>query len=118
MRHALGHLTPKGNAMFAITNHRGFHIKFANGYTVSVQFGAGHRCDNFNDSFHAASQSEWYKSGDAEVAVIRPDGKLAYLSEYDQPLSHQTPEQVAALIAGVCMGVFTEYNEPSFDDVE
>jgi hypothetical protein len=32
--------------MFTITNGKGFQIKFANGWTVSVQFGTGNYCEN------------------------------------------------------------------------
>ena len=34
--------------MFKITNNHGFHITFENGWTVSVQFGPGNYCDNYN----------------------------------------------------------------------
>lgn len=33
-------------AAFRITNGKGFHLTFANGYTASVQFGPGNYCDN------------------------------------------------------------------------
>lgn len=32
---------------FHITSDKGFHITFENGYTVSVQFGPGNYCDNY-----------------------------------------------------------------------
>ena len=32
--------------MFAITHAKGFHMTFANGWTVSVQFGHRNYCDN------------------------------------------------------------------------
>ncbi len=32
--------------MFEITANQGFHITFANGWTVSVQFGRGNYCKN------------------------------------------------------------------------
>ena len=34
--------------MFKITDAKGFHITFDNGWTVSVQFGAGNYCDNYD----------------------------------------------------------------------
>lgn len=37
--------------MFKITGNKGFHMTFANGYTVSVQFGAGNYSDNYDLSF-------------------------------------------------------------------
>jgi hypothetical protein len=61
---------------FAITCGKGFQMVFANGWTVSVQFGAGNYCDNRNDYNHqnescanaeiAAwdSKGEWYNFPD------------------------------------------------------
>ena len=37
--------------MFKITSGKGFHMTFDNGYTVSVQFGAGNYGDNYDLSF-------------------------------------------------------------------
>ena len=37
-----------GNAGFYITGKKGFHITFENGWTVSVQFGPGNYCDNYD----------------------------------------------------------------------
>ena len=34
--------------MFKITQGKGFHMTFANGWTVSVQWGAGNYCQNYN----------------------------------------------------------------------
>jgi len=34
--------------MFRIKSSKGFHITFENGYTVSVQFGPGNYCDNYD----------------------------------------------------------------------
>jgi len=36
------------NKSFSISNNKGFHITFENGWTVSVQFGAGNYCDNYH----------------------------------------------------------------------
>lgn len=36
--------------MFRITESKGFHMQFANGWTVSVQFGPGNYGDNYNNS--------------------------------------------------------------------
>lgn len=34
---------------FSITNGKGFHIRFDNGWTVSVQFGWGNHGDNYDN---------------------------------------------------------------------
>lgn len=56
--------------MFRITDKKGFHITFKNGYTVSVQFGPGNYCDHY--SRNIGEDEEWCgKTGsdEAEVAV-------------------------------------------------
>ena len=66
------------------TSQQGFYIRFANGYQISVQFGAG-------------NYSDWGKTT-AEVAVFTPDGDLVELGKYDDVLGHVKPERVAELI--------------------
>jgi hypothetical protein len=62
---------------FKITRQHGFHITFDNGYTVSVQFGPGNYCDNYNMRIGSEDQIAGEKgSSDAEVAVWAKDGKL------------------------------------------
>ena len=53
---------------FKITNGVGFHIMFENGYVVSVQFGPGHYCDNFNKKYGAFNGQDVF-STTAEVAI-------------------------------------------------
>lgn len=36
--------------MFKVTDNKGFHVEFENGWTVSVQWGRGNYCDNYNFS--------------------------------------------------------------------
>lgn len=59
---------------FAITSHRGFHMKFANGWTISVQFGPGNYCMNYNtimepDGYDAPRKDSYWQSEDAEIAA-------------------------------------------------
>lgn len=74
--------------MFTITGN-GFHMDFANGCTVSVQWNTGNYCDN-QMARQASDQSRT-----AEVAAwdVRGDWILP-----DQVAGWQTPEQVAAFI--------------------
>jgi hypothetical protein len=74
--------------MFAVTNNKGFHIKFANGNTISVQFGEGNYCDNRH-------LNEPKQCANAEVWAWDENGKPLF----DEPLGWQTPDEVAALIA-------------------
>jgi len=59
---------------------RGFHMTFGNGYTASVQFGAGNYGDNYN-----ANRGR-YEGGDvpnsstqAEMAVWKPNGDFVQM---------------------------------------
>ena len=85
--------------MFKITQGKGFHMTFANGWTVSVQWGAGNYCQNYNA--HPSDKSErgyeamqrklgaagvpvaevgWWKgSGDVEVAGYMSPDEVATL---------------------------------------
>ena len=90
--------------MFKITQGKGFHMTFANGWTVSVQWGAGNYCPNYNarpseglytESAYEAMQRKlgaegspvaeagWWKgSGDVEVSgFMTPDEVLALMVE-------------------------------------
>ena len=92
--------------MFLITGGKGFQLTFANGYTVSVQFGYGNYCDNKDDSSvmgchkHGAVVSKT-----AEVAYWHPninDGGLIELPETgDTVAGYLDTEQVFAFIQEV-----------------
>lgn len=52
--------------MFKITQNKGFHMVFANGWTVSVQFGRGNYCENNcgdSDESRTAEIAAWDKDG-------------------------------------------------------
>lgn len=68
----------KRNARFTITDGKGFHITFANGVTVSVQFGAMLYCEHHALDYRLqqeiiAKTGKW-TSKDAEVAAWDKDG--------------------------------------------
>ena len=66
------------NASFRITGGKGFHLTFPNGVTVSVQFGPGNYCDNYDDDM-----MEWVtgkgrktlESMTAEIAIWKKGGE-------------------------------------------
>ena len=67
---------------FTITGGKGFHLKFENGYTVSVQFGPGSYCENRSldyVDFNREPRSKTCESSDAEVAVW--DDKGAWVTQ-------------------------------------
>lgn len=89
--------------MFSITNGKGFHIVFENGWGVSVQFGGGSYCDNQHD--YGYSQAENIRAGsdgckNAEVAVLDDSGSLVespYCGDIVQP--DVTPDELFFIMA-------------------
>ena len=85
---------------FEITMRKGFHMTFSNGYTASVQWGAGNYCDNYHSKdFMGVADA---KSDTAEVAVILGDRMVdanPFVPEdaqcCDTVCGFLTPEQVA-----------------------
>lgn len=82
--------------MFKITGNKGFHMTFANGWTVSVQFGAINYCEN-HERWPVIDLAERGESVDAEIAAWNRDGDW-YDFEYDKVLGHQSTNQVAEFI--------------------
>lgn len=63
--------------MFRITGGKGFHLTFANGYTISVQFGYGNYCDNYYadfDFYKTPASKIDLKSENAEIAIWDANG--------------------------------------------
>lgn len=57
--------------MFSIVEAKGFRLTFANGYTISVQFGPGNYCERRDEPYGApreAIHGVW-SSSDAEIAI-------------------------------------------------
>ena len=89
-------------SFFRICQGKGFQIKFDNGYTVSVQFGAYHYCDN-RDNLSAES-GDFVESANAEIAIIKPDdGGFVPLIDNDVA-GYVTPDQIAKIIHYVSQG--------------
>ena len=62
--------------MLRITYGKGFHLAFSNGVTVSVQFGPGNYCDNYNMPLRYDNNYKILESEDAEVAAWYKNEKL------------------------------------------
>jgi hypothetical protein len=86
--------------MFKITNASGFHIRFNNGYSVSVQFGPMAYADNHNKGYDEQAEQAAGKRGSstAECAVVKPDGNLAYWWGGEAVRGYCTPEEMLALM--------------------
>ena len=95
---------------FSVTNARGFHMNFPNGWTVSVQFGAGtysahHDCGIFPPECQHDAKRPCGENGswNAEVATWGPDGKMLDLGG-DTVRGWQTPAAVLALLNAAANG--------------
>lgn len=88
--------------MFSITQQapnaaKGFQITLANGYKVSVQWGAGNYCENYSIRFEDFTVTA-PNSATAETAIIAPDGSFVRYKG-DDVQGWQTPEDVIATLA-------------------
>ncbi len=88
-------------AGFKTCGNKGFHVTFKNGWTISVQFGGGNYCDNYD--FPIGQEQEQYEmeSSDAEVAYWGPDGDMQDMQPFpsgDTVAGRWTPDQVLALM--------------------
>lgn len=81
--------------MFRITGHKGFQMKFANGCTVSVQFGPGNYCEHhLNMNFDAPRRADGaWESEQAEVAAFDTQGRWHDFGN-DEVRGHLTADEV------------------------
>lgn len=87
---------------FKITEGKGFSIKFANAYRVSVQFGPFNYCENYGEQENKSWPDRHYSLGQkgsltAETALLGPNEKLIAYDD-DNVQSHMTPEKVLELL--------------------
>lgn len=82
---------------FSITGGKGFHMRFENGWTVSVQFGPYNYCSRRNTSFETLQTSkekgEEWGSETAEIAAWPTKGEWSRKSSRScrrSPPFHQT----------------------------
>lgn len=87
--------------MFDITANKGFHLSFANGNTISVQWGNGNYCDNYNSRGRYGDAVE--PSLTAEVMAWNSEEKTIRLEEGEEVIGHCSPEMVARYIAMVAI---------------
>lgn len=84
--------------MFSITHGKGFQITFQNGCTVSVQWGPGNYCDNYNSKWDSQRGKLQWQSTTAEVAIFLQNGDFYSLPGHREVAGQQTPEEVAKWI--------------------
>lgn len=86
---------------FYITGGKGFHITFPNGWTISVQFGPGNYCGNYDRDIRTETEASGKDgSATAETAYWGPDGKMVE-EDGDTVQGYQTVDQVMDRIARI-----------------
>ena len=99
---------------FKITEGKGFCITFENGYAVSVQFGGGNYCSNYNDPI---GKAEWIASGEkgsdtVECAVWGPDEEMIEYKDWGNFVSNRsTPAEVLELLNWAAKQTMEEEND-------
>ena len=84
---------------FRITQHKGFHMAFENGFRISVQFGPGNYCEKRDADFDAPKRETRWESCSAEIAVFGKDGMLKGIGGDDDVAGWLSTDQVAKVIA-------------------
>lgn len=82
--------------MFKITEGKGFHVTFANGHTVSVQFGYGNYGDNYDIRNDLEGKSV-EPSTKAEFAAWDDDGKWVEI-DGEQIQAYQSADEMLAFM--------------------
>ena len=85
---------------FSNSRGSGFHLTFDNNWTVSVQFGGGHYCDNYTKNWNFAQEKvakgDSIQSNTAEIAVLSNNGMISL--ENDTVRGYTTADEVAQVI--------------------
>ncbi|RJQ29183.1 hypothetical protein C4571_01985 [Candidatus Parcubacteria bacterium] len=91
---------PKPTPGFRITGKKGFHMTFENGYTVSIQFGPGDYCDNYDMEIGEQDEAAGANgSSNAEYAVWGQGGEMIQYGDWGDTVSNRsTPAQVLELL--------------------
>lgn len=89
---------------FTITDGKGFHLKFSNGWSISVQFGIHNYCENQSMSWANDANIKAGENGSdtAEIAIIQPDGEFFQHPDYpyeDDVCGYRSANDVSGFIA-------------------
>ena len=81
--------------MFKITDGKGFHVSFPNGWTVSTQLGPANYCDNYDEPINETSRIKCGARGSTtvEIAWWGPDGNIGENIE-----GYQSAEQFLSIL--------------------
>ena len=89
---------------FSINQHKGFTLKFKNGYYLSVQFGPGNYCQNYNEAFSNPAKADAWRSENAEIAIWKEGEDGFRTKEFgfiDDVEGYLLPDEVAKLITKI-----------------
>ena len=88
---------------FETNNNKGFAMTFANGWTISVQWGIGNYCSagRISDDYRAPRAVDSWTSDTAEIAVWDSKGDFYQCGESDDVLGYLTTDEVAQWIEKV-----------------
>ena len=97
------------NSNLTITQNKGFHLTFENGYCISVQFGPMNYCENKMTRYYEVPQDQDTSCVNAEIAVWAPgnkgvDGALEQLLMQDQVVGWLSADEVGRAISYVQKG--------------
>ena len=81
--------------MFRITQGKGFHMHFANGWTISVQFGPVNYCANHGGDYFHPEKAGAAGSATAEIAIFNSEGEFHQHPDWgDTVEGYLTPDDV------------------------
>ncbi len=88
--------------MFYITDGKGFQMKFANGWTASVQWGTGNYCDHYDMRYSSTANVEAGQKGSttAEIAAWDGNGEWHNFGN-DTVKGWVSPDEVVAFLSMV-----------------
>lgn len=84
--------------MLRITNQKGFQLTFENGWTVSIQFGFGNYCANYDDPIINNEYVKAHQCPDAEIAAWDKDKNWYQFTNDDQVSGYHSADSVARFI--------------------
>lgn len=87
-----------------IMDSKGFHLTFANGWTVSVQIGPGNYCDNYRNSMFEFynNKPRSLESSNAEIAAWDKEGNwYKFSGDLDTVKGYVVPDKIAEFIAEI-----------------